>query len=147
MIFVGPDSFLLYSHKSTMITRFLFDFKSVDFSETENFVIPSNSTNIQAISYDPYEEQLYFIDSSLSIQRKRFNDTISKTIIQRQRAEEFYDLVIDPYSRILYWTSGVAGRSSSINATRLIGEPTTIGTIYWNSGDSPRLLAMHYRKK
>lgn len=139
--------FLLYSHKSTLITRFLFDSKSVDFSETENFLFPSNATNIQAISYDPLEALLYFIDSNASIQRKRFNDTTAKVIVQRQKTEEFYDLVINPYSRILFWTCKAAGRSSSINATRLIGEPTTIGTIYWNAGDSPKLLAMHYRKK
>lgn len=139
--------FLIYSHKTTLITRFLFDSKSVDFSETENFFFPSNATNIQAISYDQLENFLYYIDSSASIQRKRFNDTTAKIIIQKQKTEEFYDLVINPYSRILFWTCRATGRSSSINATRLIGEPTTIGTIYWNAADNPKLLAMHYRKK
>lgn len=139
---LGPDLYLLYSHKSTLITRFLFDSKSVDFSETENFFFSSNA--IQAISYDPLEEFLYYIDSKASIQRKRLNDTTAKVIIQ---SEEFYDIVVNPYSRVLFYTCRATGRSSSINATRLIGEPTTIGTIYWNAADYPKLLAMHYRKK
>ena len=119
--------------------------------ETLSLSVDANnilSDKINSLAYDHLDEELYWIVKSPNgttwIQRKRLTSPAQTQIVAQSRdLNDFVDLVLNPYSRILYWTSS---RSNSINATRLIGEPTSIGAIS-SPGDFPRLLAYHFYSK
>lgn len=139
----APETFLLFSHKNE-ITRFLFDSEQEknDFQEVTLSI--SNSKHIKAMTYDQYDHSIYWIDGkNPQIKRVFLNGSGTEMIVQSVHSD-LYDIVIDPYSRILFWTSS---KTNSINATRLIGHPTAIGSIYHSNVDNPRLLAFHYRHK
>ena len=54
------------------------------------------------------------------------------------------DLVVDPYARLLFWT---CNQSNSINVTRIIAKPISMGAVHHSHADQPRHLAYHYRTK
>lgn len=138
---IAPESFLLFSQKN-FITRFLFDTQQTK-SDFQDVILPmQNMKNIKALAYDQLEHYIYFIDGRTSAIKRVFVNGTGMEFVHHN--SNSIDLVIDPYSRILFWTSSV---TQSINATRIIGEPVSIGAIYQSNYDYPRLLAYHYRLK
>ena len=141
---------MLYSQKTT-VTRFLFDPRSpnkYDIPEVTT-TIP-NMKNVKAISYDSYENFLYWVESNpnskySAIKRSLLNGTDGETILHSSHNNMMaMDLVVDPYSRLLFWTCNI---THSINVTRIIGRPTNIGSVYSSSIDRPHLLAYHPDQK
>lgn len=108
-----------------------------------------NMKNIKALAYDQLEHYIYWIDGRMqAIKRVYVNGTGVKVVHSKHHSQAASihpeDLVIDPYSRILFWTCSV---TNSINATRIIGDPVSIGAVYHSNYDQPRLLAYHFRLK
>lgn len=149
---IGPQSFLLFSQRNK-ISRLLIDPKHPE--EVPDIVLPiKRARSIQSIDYNPLDEMIYWID-----QGKR--EQPSRQIIRRSRdtgetdrlglfdkADKFvpYDIVIDPYTQLLYWT---CEHTNSINVTRLVGSDLTpLGPLFVGGGSSfPRLLAINPRKQ
>ena len=143
----GPASFLLFSQKNK-ISRLLLDPGLP--GEVPDMVLPiKRARSIQAVSYDPLEEMIYWVDHGRGEQPsrqviRRARDSGSADRIQLfDRAERFlpYDLVINPYTQTLYWT---CANTNTINATRLGPELEALGPVLLGGrSEQPRLLALH----
>lgn len=140
-MFPAPESFVLFGQKN-LITRFLFDRHQYK-RELQDVVLPiDNIKNIKSMSYDSLHNHIYYTDRSNAIRRVHMNGTGAEIVLMNHNAFVIEDLIVDPYARLLFWTTGV-----SINVTRLIGKPTSLGSIYHSNSDQPRLLAYHFKKK
>ena len=82
--------------------------------------------HIKALAYDQFDHCVYWIDGKNQTIKRVFLNGSGLEVIVESVNNDLVDLVIDPYSRILFWTSS---KHDSINATRLIGHPTPIGAV------------------
>ncbi|RWS07569.1 low-density lipoprotein receptor-related protein 6-like protein [Dinothrombium tinctorium] len=137
-----PKSFLLYSQKNS-VTRVIFDNEVMP-----NVVLPiQGMKNVKALSYDPLERSVYWIDGKNNIRKAQENGSRPVAVVQNsnENSNGFapYDFVLDPYSRLLYWS---CVKSNVINVTRLDGFP--VGPLFNNpqNDDKPRSLALHPKK-
>ncbi|XP_013773894.1 low-density lipoprotein receptor-related protein 6-like [Limulus polyphemus] len=136
----APRKFLLYSQKS-YISRIV-----IDSEESPDTILTINDQrNIKAVSYDPVEEFVYWIDGrSQTVKRGFENGTMISTIVAYSKNSLCPDdIVIDPYSRLLY-LSCTEKNMSSINVTRLDGTP--VGVLITGENQKPRALALHFTR-
>jgi len=138
----APESFVLVSHKNK-ITRFTLASDSTKNDNLQDATVSIVNTKlIKSLAFDQYDQLIYWIDGRNSaIKRTFLNGSIAEDVIVPVDFE-IYDLAIDPYSRILFWTC-----ANMINATRLAREPTPIGAIFRARNVFPRLLTYHYQQK
>jgi len=151
----GPKSFLLFSQKNK-ISRLLLDPHLPD--EVPNIVLPvKRARSIHALDFDPAERIIYWVDlgavrsegrpgRQIIRRSKETGDSDKLGVFAKMEKFPPFDLVIDPFTRTLYWTSA---NTNAINVTRLDPEelshigPLMIGGI----NDKPRLLALHAEKQ
>ena len=144
----GPASFLLFSQKNK-ISRLLLEPDLPE--EVPDMVLPiKRARSIQAVAYDPQEEMIYWVDHGRGeqparqvIRRARDTGGADRIPLFERSGDRHlpYDLVIDPYSRTLYWT---CANTNTINATRLGEELAPLGAlVVGGPGEQPRLLALH----
>ena len=145
---VEPDQFLLFSQKNK-ISRLLMDEKHPD--EVPDLALGiDGARDIQSIGYDPVDGLIYWIDygskrkarHTISIRRAFENGTLVDRILHGSNFKP-YDLAVDPYSRILFWS---CEQTNAINVTRIDmedPEDAIIGSILAGNGDQPRSVALH----
>ncbi|XP_077312028.1 low-density lipoprotein receptor-related protein 5 isoform X1 [Lithobates pipiens] len=134
-----PTNFLLFSQK-TAINRML-----VDEQQSPDIILPIHGLrNVKAISYDPLDKLIYWVDGRQNIIKRAKDDgtqplAVVSTPNQSQTQEKQpHDLSIDVYSRTLYWTCET---TNSINVNRLTGE--YVGVVLRGENDKPRALALN----
>lgn len=121
----APKQYLLLSTRNTTI-RLVIDVDNAgDYPEV---VLPINGMkNIKAIDYDPVGEFFYWIEGKQKIKRAHDNGTMISTVVNdADNSFQPFDIAIDPYGRMLYWTSAA---SNVINVTRLDAFNSPIGVI------------------
>lgn len=95
--------------------------------------------SIRALSYDPVDRNIYVIDrKTKSI--NRFNDSeIQATTVLANGDKQFkpYDLDIEPFSRLLFWT---CSKTNVISILRL--NLTSVGVVVRGDGERPRSIAI-----
>lgn len=145
---VQPDQFLLFSQKNKM-SRLLMDDGHPD--EVPDLALPIHGArDIQSIGYDPTDRLIYWIDYGskkkakhfISIRRAYDNGTLLDRIFHGADFRP-YDLVVDPYARLLYWS---CEQTNAINVTRMdIADPeeAIVGSILGGVEDRPRSIAIH----
>ncbi|KAE8613421.1 hypothetical protein XENTR_v10007716 [Xenopus tropicalis] len=133
-----PSSFLLFSQKNA-INRMV-----IDEQQSPDIILPiHNLRNVRAIDYDPLEKQLYWIDSRQNIRRAQEDGSQSMTVVASTVPNQNidmqpYDLSIDVYSRLIYWTCEA---TNVINVTRLDGR--AIGVVLKGEQDRPRAILVN----
>ena len=81
---------------------------------------------VQAVEYDSATKKVYWIDGKTwSIRRSSEDDTNNEMLIGPNAEPYFYDLAIEPFSRVLFYSSLL---TNSINATRL--DNSSIGCVF-----------------
>lgn len=131
----APESFLLYSRKNT-VSRFVFD----EEDSPDMVLTVQNLHRLRAIAYDPLDHYVYWIDGrSKSIKRAMENGTKASNVINSPHGDPFspFDIAIDPYSRLLYWSDT---RADVINVTRLDGRG--VGVVVEGSQQKPEYIAL-----
>ncbi|XP_046889655.1 low-density lipoprotein receptor-related protein 5 isoform X1 [Hypomesus transpacificus] len=138
----SPSSFLLFSQK-TSISRMVLGEQSPD------IILPIHVLkSVRAISYDPLEQLLYWVDGRQNIRRARDDGTQSSVVVstlppapQQSSEKQPHDLSVDPYSRRLYWTCET---TNTINVQRLDGE--ALGVVLRDEHDKPRAIVVNAEK-
>ncbi|KAI1297176.1 Low-density lipoprotein receptor-related protein 6 [Halotydeus destructor] len=136
-----PKNFLLYAQRNHLSRIIISPTPEQEIFEA---IVPLHSLKIvKSLGYDPIERFTYWIDTrTLSIRKAHENGTRPQALISN--ALDLiapYDLVVDPYSRLLFWT---CSKSNSMNITRLDGR--SLGSLIANTEDYPRALALHVRE-
>ncbi|RZF35698.1 hypothetical protein LSTR_LSTR009566 [Laodelphax striatellus] len=138
-----PSQFLLYSQRNSL-NRLLMD--SDDCPDVPLPVV--NLKNARALEFDPASRFIYWIDGrSLSIRRSMENGSQFGVVISNSAgAQQPFDLAIDPYSRLLYW-SCAASHAIYVNRSDT-GEPigVVVGGVGVGDGEKPQHLALHAEK-
>ncbi len=123
-----------------MLTRLVMD----STNDAPDITLPiHNLKNVKALTYDPFEQYIYWIDGrTFSIKKAHNNGTgIAIVVPNPHDLNAPFDIELDPYSRVIYWT---CSHTNSINVTRLDGK--NIGAIHSDDHDRPRSLALHLNK-
>lgn len=135
----APKTFLLFSQKNT-ISRLVINNDDFD-PDTPEVVLPiPQLKNIKALSYDPVEHFLYWIEGkNMVIKKAAANGTLVSTVVTNQNGEHRpFDIAVDPYSRVLYWT---CAKKNTINITGLDGTP--VGVIVEGDHYVPRYIVLN----
>ncbi|MGH0122305.1 UNVERIFIED_CONTAM: hypothetical protein FKN15_033322, partial [Acipenser sinensis] len=134
----SPSSFLLFSQKSA-ISRMVLDEQSPD------IILPIHGLrNVRAISYDPLDNVIYWVDGRQNIVKRARDDgsqpfvVVSATNHIQNPEKQPHDLSIDIFSRTVYWTCEA---TNTINVNRLEGKG--IGVVLRGEHDRPRALVMN----
>lgn len=121
----------------------------MDDNDTDNkipeVVVPiPNLRKVKAISYDPIDEDIYWIEGKTNvIKRATANGTYWTTVVYNNNTDyRPYDMDIDPYARILYWT---CSKRNVINITRLDG--TQLGVVIQGDNEKPRSIVLNPQKR
>ncbi|KAL4225758.1 Low-density lipoprotein receptor-related protein 6 [Mactra antiquata] len=132
-----PESFLLYSQK-TDISRLVV--KDNDSEAAPDVVLPIRGLrNLKAIDYDPVDGYIYWISgkSSKVIKKCKTDGSDVQTVVNNPGVRPF-DLAIDPYSRILFYS---CEQNNVINFTRL--DVKQEGIVVQGEDFKPRYLALN----
>lgn len=149
---LGPRSFLLFSQRNK-ISRLLKDPNQPN--EVPDIVLPiKRARSVQSIEYNPLDQMIYWIDQGKKEQparqviRRSLDTGETDKLGLFEKADKFvpFDMVIDPYTQLLYWT---CENTNSINVTRLTGKDLNpLGPLLVGGGSSlPRFLAINPRKQ
>ncbi|XP_063053042.1 low-density lipoprotein receptor-related protein 5 isoform X2 [Engraulis encrasicolus] len=139
----SPSSFLLFSQKAS-ISRMVLGEQSPD------IILPIHvQRSVRAISYDPLESLLYWIDGRGNIRRARDDGTQSSSVVSTTAstsphmdpAKNPHDLSMDPYSRTVYWTCETV---NTINIHRMDGR--SVGVVLRDEVDKPRAIVVNAEK-
>lgn len=104
-----------------------------------------NIKNSRAIAYDQLEYSIYWIDGKANIKRMQINGTTIEVVVVGGKDTQPLDLVIDPYSRLLFWS---CNKTRAINVTRIgPGESMILGSVHQSIYDQPHLLAYHFKQR
>uniref|UniRef100_A0A672KIM5 Low density lipoprotein receptor-related protein 5 n=1 Tax=Sinocyclocheilus grahami TaxID=75366 RepID=A0A672KIM5_SINGR len=129
----SPSSFLLFSQKSS-ISRMVLGEQSPD------MILPIHvMKNLRAISFDPLERLVYWVDGRQNIRSAR--DDGSQVTVQSNNVDQPHDLSLDPYSRTVYWTCET---TNTINIHRMNGH--VIGEVLKDDVDKPRAIVVNAEK-
>ncbi|KAG1652486.1 Low-density lipoprotein receptor-related protein 6 [Nymphon striatum] len=134
---IEPKNFLLFSQREE-VSQMLFEDND---SNDLNVILPIHGMhNIKAIDYNPITEYLYWIDDqSKSIQRSHLNGSRSSDVISlRESNFHPYDIAVDPYTNMLYWT---CAQTNVINVTRLY-DMFPVGAIIKDEEQKPRSIVV-----
>ncbi|KAA8590698.1 hypothetical protein FQN60_014632 [Etheostoma spectabile] len=130
--FGAPSSFLLFSQKAS-ISRMVLGEQSPD------IILPIHVLrNVRAVSYDPLDRLVYWLDGRQNIRRARDDGAMSSMIGSSgaQPADnQLHDLSLDPYSRQVYWTCET---TNTINVQQMDGH--TVGVVLKDDSDKPRAI-------
>uniref|UniRef100_A0A8C7ICB1 Low density lipoprotein receptor-related protein 5 n=1 Tax=Oncorhynchus kisutch TaxID=8019 RepID=A0A8C7ICB1_ONCKI len=136
-----PSSFLLFSQKAS-ISRMVLGEQSPD------IILPIHVLrNVRAISYDPLDHLIYWVDGRQNIRRARDDGTQSSVVVsttsthQQQPDKQPHDLSLDTYSRTVYWTCEA---TNTINLQRLDGD--AMGVVLRDEHDKPRAIVVNAEK-
>lgn len=145
-----PQSFLLYSQK-TEISRLVVSDDTESTDSAPDVVLPIQGLrNLKALDYDPVDGMIYWISGkSKAIKRARPNGSDVHILVNINGIRPF-DLVIDPYSRILFYScsqnnvinftsideknQGVVVQGDNVKPRYLALNPLT-GHLFWTNGD------------
>uniref|UniRef100_A0A673ZAX5 Low density lipoprotein receptor-related protein 5 n=1 Tax=Salmo trutta TaxID=8032 RepID=A0A673ZAX5_SALTR len=137
----SPSSFLLFSQKAS-ISRMVLGEQSPD------IILPIHVLRtVRAISYDPLDHLVYWVDGRQNIRRARDDGTQSSVVVsttsthQQQPDKQPHDLSLDPYSRTVYWTCEA---TNTINLQRLDGD--AVGVVLRDEHDKPRAIVVNAEK-
>uniref|UniRef100_A0A673WKS7 Low density lipoprotein receptor-related protein 5 n=1 Tax=Salmo trutta TaxID=8032 RepID=A0A673WKS7_SALTR len=137
----SPSSFLLFSQKAS-ISRMVLGEQSPD------IILPIHVLrNVRAISYDPLDHLVYWVDGRQNIRRARDDGTQSSVVVsttsthQQQPDKQPHDLSLDTYSRTVYWTCEA---TNTINLQRLDGD--AVGVVLRDEHDKPRAIVVNAEK-
>ncbi|KAG7281188.1 hypothetical protein CRUP_032891 [Coryphaenoides rupestris] len=103
--------------------------------------------NLRAVSYDPLDRMVYWLDGRQNIRRARDDGTMSATVVgggagaAQPPERQPHDLSLDAYSRHVYWT---CESSNTINAQRLDGH--AVGVVLKDDTDKPRAIVVNAEK-
>uniref|UniRef100_A0AAR2L875 Low density lipoprotein receptor-related protein 5 n=1 Tax=Pygocentrus nattereri TaxID=42514 RepID=A0AAR2L875_PYGNA len=128
----SPSSFLLFSQRSS-ISRIVLGEQSPD------MILPIHVLkNLRAISFDPLERLIYWVDGRQNIRRAR-DDVVSPS--PNQQLKQPHDLSLDPFSRTVYWT---CENTNTINIQRMDGQ--ALGEVLKDDLDKPRAIVVNAEK-
>ncbi|XP_048829271.1 LOW QUALITY PROTEIN: low-density lipoprotein receptor-related protein 5 [Brienomyrus brachyistius] len=134
----SPSSFLLFSQK-TSISRMVLGEQNPD------IILPIHvQRNVRAISYDPRDRLVYWVDGRQNIRRARDDGSqpfvlVLTTPSHQQSMEKMpHDLSLDPYSRMIYWTCEA---TNTINIQELAGP--SVGVVLRDEQDKPRAIVVN----
>uniref|UniRef100_A0A671SRS4 Low-density lipoprotein receptor-related protein 5-like n=1 Tax=Sinocyclocheilus anshuiensis TaxID=1608454 RepID=A0A671SRS4_9TELE len=137
----SPPSFLLFSQKSS-ISRMVLGEQSPD------MILPIHvMKNLRAISFDPLERLVYWVDGRQNIRRAQDDGSqvtvhiLIVTNIVININNQPHDLSLDPYSRTVYWTCET---TNTINIHRMDGH--VIGEVLKDDVDKPRAIVVNAEK-
>ncbi|XP_055796432.1 low-density lipoprotein receptor-related protein 5-like isoform X1 [Salvelinus fontinalis] len=137
----SPSSFLLFSQKAS-ISRMVLGEQSPD------IILPIHVLrNVRAISYDPLDHLVYWVDGRQNIRRARDDGTQSSVVVSttsthlQQPDKQPHDLSLDTYSRTVYWTCEA---TNTINLQRLDGD--AVGVVLRDEHDKPRAIVVNAEK-
>ncbi|XP_058500814.1 low-density lipoprotein receptor-related protein 5 [Solea solea] len=135
----SPSSFLLFSQKAS-ISRMVLGEQSPD------IILPIHVLrNVRAVSYDPLDRLVYWLDGRQNIRRARDDGAMSMIVSSTTQAVDsqlqLHDLSLDPYSRHIYWTCET---TNTINVQRMDGH--TVGVVLKDDTDKPRALVVSAEK-
>lgn len=133
----SPSSFLLFSQKSS-ISRMVLGEQSPD------MILPIHvMKNLRAISFDPLERLVYWVDGRQNIRRARDDGTQTSTVMTPTslHPKQPHDLSLDSYSRTVYWT---CESTNTINIHRMDGH--VIGEVLKDDVDKPRAIVVNAEK-
>ncbi|XP_008302316.1 low-density lipoprotein receptor-related protein 5-like, partial [Stegastes partitus] len=133
-----PSSFLLFSQKAS-ISRMVLGEQSPD------IILPIHVLrNVRAVSYDPLDRLVYWLDGRQNIRRARDDGAMSSMIVSSTAQpvdNQLHDLSLDPYSRHIYWTCET---TNTINVQRMDGH--TVGVVIKDDTDKPRAIVVNAEK-
>ncbi|XP_066992022.2 low-density lipoprotein receptor-related protein 6 [Anabrus simplex] len=135
----APESFLIYSQRNSL-SRLV-----PDTSDCPSAVLPIQGVkNARAVEFDPVSQYLYWIDGrTLAIKRVYDNGSHPSVLIPSGGSHHHpYDLAIDPYRRLLFWSCAV---ENVVNVSRL-ENGSEVGVIVRGPGEKPRSIALHPEK-
>ncbi|XP_049808128.1 low-density lipoprotein receptor-related protein 6 [Schistocerca nitens] len=134
----APQSFLLYSQKNTL-SRLI-----PNTTDCPSLVLPiQNLKSVRAVEFDPKTQFLYWVDGrTQSVKRAFDNGTHASVFVSASSERHPYDLAVDPYRRLLYWSCAMA---DVINVTRL-DNASKVGFVIKGKGEKPRSIALHPEK-
>ncbi|KAJ8249123.1 hypothetical protein GJAV_G00231420 [Gymnothorax javanicus] len=134
----SPSSFLLFSQKGS-ISRMVLGEQSPD------IILPIHvQRNVRAVTFDPVERLVYWVDGKQNIRRARDDGSQSSVVVptasghQQGLDRQPHDLSLDPYSRTVYWTCEA---SNTINVHRL--DSHSIGVVLRDDHDKPRAIVVN----
>ncbi|XP_031420163.1 low-density lipoprotein receptor-related protein 5 isoform X2 [Clupea harengus] len=138
----SPSSFLLFSQKAS-ISRMVLGEQSPD------IILPIHvQRSVRAISYDPLEYLVYWVDGRGNIRRARDDGTQSFSVVSTTPVSHQLDIVklphdlsLDPYSRTVYWTCET---TNTINIHRMDGR--SVGVVIRDDVDKPRAIVVNAEK-
>ncbi|KAI4889841.1 hypothetical protein NFI96_010472 [Prochilodus magdalenae] len=134
----SPSSFLLFSQRSS-ISRMVLGEQSPD------MILPIHvQKNLRAISFDPLERLIYWVDGRQNIRRARDDGSQAATVVSlgpTQQLKQPHDLSLDPFSRTVYWT---CENTNTINIQRMDGQ--VVGEVLRDDLDKPRAIVVNAEK-
>uniref|UniRef100_A0AAR2KTG8 Low density lipoprotein receptor-related protein 5 n=1 Tax=Pygocentrus nattereri TaxID=42514 RepID=A0AAR2KTG8_PYGNA len=134
----SPSSFLLFSQRSS-ISRIVLGEQSPD------MILPIHVLkNLRAISFDPLERLIYWVDGRQNIRRARDDGSQVATVVSpspNQQLKQPHDLSLDPFSRTVYWT---CENTNTINIQRMDGQ--ALGEVLKDDLDKPRAIVVNAEK-
>ncbi|XP_056271674.1 low-density lipoprotein receptor-related protein 5 isoform X2 [Pseudoliparis swirei] len=134
----SPSSFLLFSQKAS-ISRMVLGEQSPD------IILPIHVLrNVRAVSYDPLDRLVYWLDGRQNIRRARDDGAMASMIVSSSVQpvdNQLHDLSLDPYSRHIYWTCET---TNTINVQRMDGH--IVGVVLKDDDDKPRALVVNAEK-
>ncbi|XP_066506010.1 low-density lipoprotein receptor-related protein 5 isoform X2 [Hoplias malabaricus] len=134
----SPSSFLLFSQRSS-ISRMVLGEQSPD------MILPIHVLkNLKAISFDPLERFIYWVDGRQNIRRARDDGSQASTVVPQsstQPPKQPHDLSLDPFSRTVYWTCET---TNTINIQRMDGH--AVGEVLKDDVDKPRAIVVNAEK-
>uniref|UniRef100_A0A4W6FVJ7 Low density lipoprotein receptor-related protein 5 n=1 Tax=Lates calcarifer TaxID=8187 RepID=A0A4W6FVJ7_LATCA len=131
----SPSSFLLFSQKAS-ISRMVLGEQSPD------IILPIHVLrNVRAVSYDPLDRLVYWLDGRQNIRRARDDGSMIVSSTVQPVDNQLHDLSLDPYSRHIYWTCET---TNTINVQRMDGH--TVGVVLKDDTDKPRAIVVNAEK-
>ncbi|XP_006642533.3 low-density lipoprotein receptor-related protein 5 [Lepisosteus oculatus] len=133
----SPSSFLLFSQKAA-ISRMVLGEQSPD------IILPIHVLrNVRAISYDPVDKLIYWVDGRQNIKRAMDDGSQAFVVVSssghlQNPDKQPHDLSIDVFSRTVYWTCEA---TNTINVHRLDGK--SIGVVLRGEQDRPRAIVVN----
>uniref|UniRef100_A0A2S2P0K4 Low-density lipoprotein receptor-related protein 6 n=2 Tax=Schizaphis graminum TaxID=13262 RepID=A0A2S2P0K4_SCHGA len=136
----APNSFLIVAQKTTFY-RVVMDID--DSSDSSLPVI--GLKHVKAVEYDPISHMIYWIDGRTQMIKRCHENGSNPSMFIGNNGNTYnlYDLALEPYNRLLFWTCTV---TDTINVTRLTNSSFQ-GSIFKSfDGEKPRNLAIHPEK-
>ncbi|XP_029697135.1 low-density lipoprotein receptor-related protein 5 isoform X2 [Takifugu rubripes] len=134
----APTSFLLFSQKSGIS-------RMVPGDPSPDIILPIHVLrNVRAVSYDPVDQLVYWLDGRQNIRRASDDGTTSSVTVNAnsQSADgQIHDLSLDPYSRHIYWTCET---TNTINIQKMSGQH--VGVVLKDDANKPRAIVVSAEK-